>query len=349
MGRESKQKDSSSLRKSCKSAKRDKYDVILSELKKLKKNIRNTSSTSSSSGEEQSEQSHTDSEVVSEPTPDYPPAPANTVVVEAEVHVQEDILGVFGEKPQSEELMGEEIHTEIAERWSSLAKKGMSAEDKDKLASKYSIPKNCAFLKAPKLNEEVEAALKRPIIKQDKYLTTLQNLLNAGLSALAKPINKIASTPENPAENIQELLPCLADAAKAIIAAQQSLSMHRRFLILPGLNENAQKTLQTTVVNEQLFGTDLQETLKSSKSVKRTGEELSSHISKKKPYQGQGSTSASFFRKQNPTSNQNFRKGASENRNPQYRPTWKSSQPKSTHYKKRGERERTYKRRSYQN
>lgn len=192
--------------------------------------------------------------MVSEPTPDYPPAPANTVVVEAEVHVQEDILGVFGEKPQSEELMGEEIHTEIAERWSSLAKKGMSAEDKDKLASKYSIPKNCAFLKAPKLNEEVEAALKRPIIKQDKYLTTLQNLLNAGLSALAKPINKIASTPENPAENIQELLPCLADAAKAIIAAQQSLSMHRRFLILPGLKKTPKKPYKQRWLTNNYLG-----------------------------------------------------------------------------------------------
>lgn len=253
------------------------------------------------------------------------------------VDIPEDILIALGDKPKNGDQSGLVIHKEIAERWEIYLKKGLTVEQKQKLIDTHLPPLNCPLLKPPTLNAEIEAALKSPLVKQDKFLGQIQKLLAAGLSALSMPVNEIAVETNKKFDVKTEFLPPLIDAVKAIASVYQSISMHRRYLIMPSLNESYRKIVQDSPIDEHLFGANLQENLKISKAVKRTGQELSMQVAKKKRIYG-----PSGYQNPQPSTSkqhQNFRKTAST-----YTNRFRTNQKPEYHKKKKEEEQKRWRR-----
>ncbi|KAL0128491.1 hypothetical protein PUN28_003660 [Cardiocondyla obscurior] len=80
----------------------------------------------------------------------------------------------------------------VAQKWLSLARKGLPEEDRKILLKKYSPPDETAFLRAPRLNLECKAALKtNPVVKQDAYISKVQDQAGIALYNLGEALSDV--------------------------------------------------------------------------------------------------------------------------------------------------------------
>lgn len=174
---------------------------------------------------------------------------------------------LLGKAPCDPQKFGEDVHGDIASRWSVFLTKGIDREDKKALLESYPFTNNCRPLQAPKLNSEVTSILNESIIRQDMYLGRLQEEIGISISALALPLNKFYS---NPLEENKVHLKPLADAAKLLCNAHHSLSTHRRHAIMPYINSSTRKLMEEFPIEESLFGDKFADRIKSSKELQKT-------------------------------------------------------------------------------
>ena len=134
-----------------------------------------------------------------------------------EVHAPPDseLQLVMGDEPVDEPQVGKEIPPLLAKHCSSVLKEGLKEADRDALLKKYLPPKNLPTVRAPELNPEVEAMLKKDhqaALKRDGYQQQSQAQLGACISALCFALTPIAD--RSAEEERKDLLTCLADSAK---------------------------------------------------------------------------------------------------------------------------------------
>ncbi|XP_053994703.1 uncharacterized protein LOC128884996 [Hylaeus volcanicus] len=168
-------------------------------------------------------------------------------VPEHEVELQEEILNVFGTRLEADKKTAAAVHKDVALRWSEVLKKGLP-------------------------EEEVKALLvQEGVIKRDHRIVEKQERIAACLAALGKAISislKLDSSQK------LELLEKLSDMGRLLASVHREDSLVRKGLILASLNSSLKNTLSDTSVDEWLFGTDLEEKIKTAKNLERTSKDL---------------------------------------------------------------------------
>lgn len=174
---------------------------------------------------------------------------------------------------------GPEVHADISNLLSIFLTKGLDTETRKSTIEKYPILKGCTKLMPPELNAEIKPCVTTATLRQDAFLVKLQGQIAAALSALAIPLNTMyEATKENPSDADKVQLEKLGDPVKLIADVFFSLSSHRRYLIVPSLDDSVKDILETCPIDSQLFGENFTEKLKTSKEAKKFGASI-----KKKP------------------------------------------------------------------
>ncbi|XP_061706475.1 uncharacterized protein LOC133517263 [Cydia pomonella] len=228
------------------------------------------------------------------PTPPPPPAPAiqpppslppieaapgtsSSVILpevqeaDATVNLDPAILDLLGEDPSTKKSFGASLHKDIAPRWAHILTNGLTKESQADLIKQYRLPENCTNLSSPKLNPEIKAALSDLNIKQDQYSQGKQNQIGSGLAALGQALNWVVT-----AKDIipPDIVKALIDAGRLICDNHYRESLSRRYAVLNTLNRSIRDTVKDTKIDENLFGSNLSDHLKSSKAITKTGSEM---------------------------------------------------------------------------
>ncbi|XP_061728495.1 uncharacterized protein LOC133533531 [Cydia pomonella] len=186
--------------------------------------------------------------------------------------IDPDLLAILGEDPTVIKEYGDDIQSDLAIRLNHLATSGLTKESRAEIKDKYLIPGNCKMIKAPILNPEIRASLIESQAKRDKGIENKQVLNSCALSSLSKAITLlITSDSKN-----QEVLRLLMDTARILSDIQHSDSMLRRFFILSTVKKELKDQLEKTKIEDLLFGSNLVETLKSAKTISKTGADMRS-------------------------------------------------------------------------
>ncbi|XP_053616811.2 uncharacterized protein LOC128678925 [Plodia interpunctella] len=204
-------------------------------------------------------------------SPNSIPGPSTIQNGENKEHpLEENILQLLGDAPQSDVVLGKEIHKEIAGRWQEILKNGLSKEIKDKLTGQYLIPANCNLLLAPILNPEAKAAVPDIIAKRDTTMFQKQNQIGIALAALSTVMELVISNETSK----QKLLQPLSDDCRILCDSHNAETKTRRGIFLNAINTGLRETLASTNRDKYLFGEDVSEKLKIAKNVQKTGESL---------------------------------------------------------------------------
>lgn len=142
---------------------------------------------------------------------------------------------------------------------------GVNKEILEDLNKKYLAPENGTFLKSPKMNDEIDICLSRDARKQDFFVAQIQTCLTSGLTALGSLMSTLIEKPEM--ISTDKILSILAESGQLFTHAQNSLSKHRRFLAKPFLKEDLRKVIDECPVDEYLFSSKLNESIKNSKDM----------------------------------------------------------------------------------
>nr|CAI5863572.1 unnamed protein product [Callosobruchus analis] len=181
-----------------------------------------------------------------------------------EIAIPIDILGT---NPLESAAVGPEIHAEIASRWTTFCRTGLDKDDRKSLIEKYPSPSNVESLSPPILNAEISACLTENLLKQDKFLSTLQKQIAAAMSAIALPMNVFFS---NPSEEMNAHLQHLANGSKLLADVMHSLSRHRRYGLSNTMNNNIRKVVMDRPIEGFLFGEDLSNQIKTAQELKKS-------------------------------------------------------------------------------
>ncbi|KAI5639332.1 hypothetical protein NE865_08192 [Phthorimaea operculella] len=211
-------------------------------------------------------------------SPIFPVSSASKVTTTAEVHqeqenapeLDDDILQILGDAPKVDTPLGDPIHKDLANRWQEILLKGLSKEMKDKISSEYLVPSNVELLLAPALNPEAKAALQDAAIKRDTNMMYRQKQLGTEISALASVANMLISNETSK----QKLLKPISDACRLLCDVHFSETRTRRNFVIASVNSNLKDTLIGTSRDKFLFGENISETLKTAKTIQRSGEVL---------------------------------------------------------------------------
>jgi len=129
------------------------------------------------------------------------------------------------------------------------------------------------FLRAPRLNEELLAHLPVEAKNREKFLKQAQKDLGLVLTPLGIALSMVTAEIDFP--NKFGLMECLADAGKLITDVIHQLSLSRRFLVIPKVEDKRYREILTSAaLGTFLFGSDLAERIKNMKAVTTTGLEI---------------------------------------------------------------------------
>lgn len=157
-------------------------------------------------------------------------------------------------------------------------------EKKKAILEKYPRPSNVEGLSPPKLNSEIAGCLTESLIKQDGFMTRLQEQVSVAVSAIALPMNSLFS---QPSEETNAHLQNLADASKLLTDVIHSLSVHRRYVVSNTIDSSIRKVVMDRPIDTYLFGEEVYTHIKSAQEVKK----VSSDIKNKGPTYSSASTS----------------------------------------------------------
>ncbi|OXU16682.1 hypothetical protein TSAR_014383 [Trichomalopsis sarcophagae] len=188
-----------------------------------------------------------------------------------EKELRSEILDVIGKRIEEEKALAPTVHKDFAVRWAEIMKFGLSSEEKIELCKKYTPPKNCEFFNPPKLDAEVHRAINDNLRTRDKRITDKQGMLVDSLSSIAKVISFLLE--REITEDIQAI-EALSDASRLIADFVHDEISIRRSLILSNVSSSMRETLNSTSVDDCLFGNKLVEELKSAKLVEQSAEDL---------------------------------------------------------------------------
>lgn len=186
--------------------------------------------------------------------------------------IDESLLKALGERVAVDKPPGTPISEEIVLRWTDLFKVGLPKEEKSLLLKKYNIPENCSVINPAKINPEVKASLQEAVITRDSRLVEKQEKVAVCLAILGTILSDLL---KGQAIDKLTLLERLSDTGRLLTDLQREETLTRKALILPNLNASVKDALKATVVDEWLFGKQLEEKLKTAKTLERSAKGLS--------------------------------------------------------------------------
>ncbi|XP_050311934.1 uncharacterized protein LOC126747392 [Anthonomus grandis grandis] len=222
-----------------------------------------------------------------------------------------NLLELLGPNIANNDVEGSSIQKDLANRWEAILCKVLNAEDRNSIISEYPIPKNCQSLISSKINRIVSAAINEFSTRRDIKLALVQTQMGAAASAVGLALSLLL---KDGREENKPIIKQLSDASRLMADLFYNQSQYRRELLLSNLNKNLRKTLEKSEISSWLFGDNLEEEIKTSKTLQRSSEEL-------KPT---SSTSRKILRPLNlrglPRANSGFTRGRQAFYNPQPNP-----------------------------
>ncbi|XP_046422443.1 uncharacterized protein LOC124180740 [Neodiprion fabricii] len=188
-----------------------------------------------------------------------------------EVDLGEDVLNVIGPRLEPDQKKAPALHKDIVIRWKEIFEKGISNEENKNLVKKYNFPENCGFIAAPVLNSEVIAAIQENVKTRDKCITEKQERIAACMAANGKTIS---ITLKSDSPDKLERLEIESDIGRLLAFLQREESEIRKSLILANLNSSVREILTGSTVDGFLFGENLEEKIKTAKTIERASKDL---------------------------------------------------------------------------
>ncbi|OXA42979.1 hypothetical protein Fcan01_22263 [Folsomia candida] len=163
---------------------------------------------------------------------------------------------------------GPSLLPNVSSGFAKTAARPLTKESKATLAAKIKVPENCKEFLVPKVNSEIWRLLPSQAKILDINQQQIQQSLTLGLSSLAVITNTIVNSKESiPKEVLSLVVKQAMDGANILGDQFQAISSRRRFEMKRHLNpEYGGICSQQFPSSEWLFGTDLAESLKSTKA-----------------------------------------------------------------------------------
>ena len=181
---------------------------------------------------------------------------------------------LFWDQHQVKHLNGEiQLIQPSSKIWSPILKNGVQTEEKKSLLDRHKIPENIQSLAPPKINEELEVMLLADGKKKDDIVSSYQQQLGQGLSAIGKVISEILSSTESSNPVVNKACAGLGDATKILLDLHYNMSCKRRSTILPSLG-TFKKMAEKGTIDSTLFGEDFPARLKTAAELEKTSNEL---------------------------------------------------------------------------
>ncbi|XP_059059445.1 uncharacterized protein LOC131852736 [Achroia grisella] len=180
------------------------------------------------------------------------------------------IQGIINGFSQKRAEYGRDIHKELANRLQHIATDGLTKETRRELCSKYLIPANSTKFAAPLVNAEIKAALSEITIKRDKGIESRQKQLASAISGLAGVLNQELNSKDRDSSRLKTLM----DVTRILCDIQHAESVTRRYLAMSTIKKDLREHLTNTKIDKYLFGENLSETLKTAKTVSKSGSDL---------------------------------------------------------------------------
>lgn len=188
-----------------------------------------------------------------------------------EVKLDEKMLEALGKRLDPEKKTAPAVHNDLFLRWKEILKNGLPKEEREKIQAKYPTPENCLTLEPQKMNAEIKASLLEPLIKKDNRLVEKQQKVCLCLSALGPLISDLL---KDKIPETAKMVAVLSDTARVLVDLQRDESLTRRLIITANINPALKETLNSTSMDEWLFGKNLEESLKTAKLIERSSKEL---------------------------------------------------------------------------
>ncbi|XP_060807699.1 uncharacterized protein LOC132903420 [Amyelois transitella] len=178
-----------------------------------------------------------------------------------------EILEALGDPKSKEEVFGPKIPKDISIRWGRILVDGLTKDQKQSILEKSLIPDNFRLAKAPILNPELTPVLNEQARNRDKALEKSQKQLGVGISRLT---NLASSIIEGNSDKI-ELLRQVSEASQIFLDLHYEDTKRRRKLVASSLDKKFLNMITDVKRDTFLFGTNLGEKIKASKTAERSG------------------------------------------------------------------------------
>lgn len=215
--------------------------------------------------------------------------------------------------------VGPEVLKSVADAYNRTVRRPLSKETVTGLTEKMKIPANCKDLMVPKVNAEIWTHLPTKAKLNDLSLQSLQQIIGFALTSLTVASNEIANQARSQAmqsKTATKLLQLNMDAANMLGNGFQNITSKRKSEIKPFLHGDFAGICSDNIQPTQfLFGDDLKETLKNTKTTSMVMKQtFSRKVFRGKPYDYRASS--------NSVSRGNYSHPAPLNRQ---RPPWQSA------------------------
>lgn len=124
------------------------------------------------------------------------------------------------------------------------------------------------------MNPEVAATMNDVALKRDKFAAQTQNLTGSAMLALGLAITTLLEANGEEGIDKNQLLEYLCDAGKLFADSHHQEAMTRKSFILPGMEKNIKDVLEKSRPDKFIFGENLPEKIKSTKSIEKIASDL---------------------------------------------------------------------------
>jgi len=167
--------------------------------------------------------------------------------------------------PDLQEILDNDKESEINNNLANIVNKRFTGKlTESKLKEKlelYARPGNCDKLKAPEVNHEIWGKLKTPQKTRDLRMSNVQKTIIKATVGVVEVANELIQAKSN-----NNLLRKLTDSIALMGHATYELSLRRRDLMRPSINKELRALCNQQIpVTDQLFGNDVQNSLKTIK------------------------------------------------------------------------------------
>ncbi|CAL8080391.1 unnamed protein product [Orchesella dallaii] len=196
-----------------------------------------------------------------------------------------EILKALEDVEQCDDF-GPSIVSHVAEAFTKTATRLLSKETAENIKKGIKIPENCKVFRVPKVNPEIWQNLRTRARISDIKLQQVQYSLSASLTTIALMSDEIAkSSRQMPKDIVTKLLKMGMDGANLIGSQMQDLSYRRRQELKPFVNPEYSGMCGAKIpVGEFLFGDNLVETMKSTKTATTVLRQVTTSKQRYRPY-----------------------------------------------------------------
>lgn len=187
--------------------------------------------------------------------------------------LDENFLEAIGNRLVTEKILGPPLHDDLMVRWKDVLKEGLPKEEKENMAKKYHQPENCTFVDAPKVNKRAKELVQAPVIDRDNRLVAKQEKVGLCLAAISHLMIKIFDK-----EKIDDVyfIKVLSDISRLLLDLQRDENITRRALMTSNLPHWLKELIDSTTVDEWLFGDDFDKNLKEAQEMQKSNKEIKS-------------------------------------------------------------------------